>query len=399
MVSALTLALLVVSGQGWRASTAPGPASAAHAKIADNCDACHMPFKGLPNEKCLACHTELKKFHATVAAQKCNSCHVEHKGEQAELTRPEVRQSFNHELTGFTLIGAHQKVACAACHRKPIAQIKETCASCHTGPHQGALGTTCAACHQSQTWKPALHLLSQHKLSMEGGHAKVTKCASCHAKGANLSQTVQCASCHAVAHGGTTAACEGCHEVKAWTPAKFDHAFCTCQLPQKHQTVGCLGCHQDWNFTKTPTLCSGCHENERKHEPLGECSLCHSAVSWTKNQFNHNKTSRPVRTATCPIASASCASIMIEPAGRCADGTSWLGARAVTPHSAGWAWSTSAGTATRVTPRAAKRRFPRRTPSVPSTARAATRRCGNGSGAAQRSAITSRSSFSSIARS
>ena len=35
----------------------------------------------------------------------------------------------------------------------------------------------------------------------------------------------------------------------------------------------------DGAVIKTPTLCSGCHQTQRKHEPLGECSLCHSARS------------------------------------------------------------------------------------------------------------------------
>ena len=91
MVRPLALVLLLVSGQAWRASTAPGPASRAHESVAGNCDACHMPFKGLPNEKCLTCHTGLKKFHAAVATQKCVACHTEHKGPTADQTRATAR--------------------------------------------------------------------------------------------------------------------------------------------------------------------------------------------------------------------------------------------------------------------------------------------------------------------
>lgn len=288
MVSPLTLGMLLVVSQGWRASTAPGPSSTAHASIADDCDACHMPFKGLPNEKCLTCHGDLKKFHASVSAQKCVACHLEHKGPEASLTRPAAMTSFDHTLTGMSLIGAHQKVACKTCHTTPIAKMVQTCVGCHKDTHQGSLGTSCTACHSSTAWKPALHQRNEHTVSMEGGHAKAT-CSSCHQKGKHLTPKVACSACHEEAHGGTKAACDSCHVVKAWTPATFDHSFCTCILPQKHQTVGCLGCHREWSFTKTPSVCSGCHDQERKHEPLGECSLCHSAVSWKKNQFNHNQ--------------------------------------------------------------------------------------------------------------
>jgi hypothetical protein len=292
MVKPLALVLFVVAGgQAWKAATAPGPSSAAHQRIADDCDSCHMPFKGLPNEKCLTCHTELRKFHAAVAAQKCNACHTEHKGAEADQTKAPARASFDHGLTGMPLVGAHKKVQCKTCHDKPIDKMGDSCVSCHKDPHKGAVGNTCVACHRSEAWKPALHLLTEHKLPMEGGHAKLD-CAACHKGGSNLTATVACAACHERAHGGTRAACDVCHNVGGWKPAKFDHSVCTCTLPQKHQTVGCLGCHKDFNFTSAPTLCSGCHEKERKHEALGECSLCHSAVSWKKNEFDHNKRSK-----------------------------------------------------------------------------------------------------------
>lgn len=291
MVSPLALALLLVAGQAWKASTAPGPSSRAHQKVEGDCDSCHLPFKGLPNEKCLTCHTGLKKFHASVAAQKCVACHGEHKGADADLTRPAARKSFDHGLTGMPLIGAHQKLTCEKCHSKPMDQMGNSCAGCHRDVHAGALGASCSACHGSTAWKPALKTKEQHAVSMAGAHATLA-CVGCHAQGKNLASPVPCGQCHERAHGGTTAPCEGCHQVTAWKPAKFDHSFCTCTLPQLHQTVGCLGCHQDFNFTSAPQVCSGCHEKERKHEALGECSLCHSAVSWKKNQFDHNKRSK-----------------------------------------------------------------------------------------------------------
>lgn len=287
----IVLVLSLVVGQSWKASTAPGPPSKGHQGMADNCDACHMPFKGLPNEKCLTCHTGLKKFHASVAAQKCNACHGEHKGPTGETTKAAARAAFDHALTGVPLTGAHSKVACAKCHTKPIQQMTPSCGSCHADPHKGSLGATCQACHGASVWKPAARTKDQHTTSMKDGHAKAT-CVDCHREGKNLAAKVECAACHERAHGGTTAPCDGCHKVAGWKPAEFDHSFCTCSLPQLHQTVGCLGCHQNWDFTKTPTLCSGCHEKDRRHEQLGECSLCHSAVSWKKNRFEHNKRSK-----------------------------------------------------------------------------------------------------------
>lgn len=292
MVTPLALALMLVSGQAaWRASTAPGPSSRVHENVSGNCDACHTPFKGVQDEKCLSCHKELKKFHAAVAEQKCVACHGEHHGPDADLTKSDARKAFDHALTGMALSGGHQKVGCPQCHTKSIDKMSTQCSSCHADVHKGAFGTACASCHSDKGWKAVLHPLAEHKMPMEGGHQGL-KCNDCHAKGANLSPKVACNACHEQAHGGTTSPCEGCHNSTAWKPAHFDHSFCTCILPQKHQTVGCLGCHRDFDFKHAPSLCSGCHEKERKHEPLGECSLCHSAVSWKKNEFDHNKRSK-----------------------------------------------------------------------------------------------------------
>ena len=35
---------------------APGPVKPAHAAIADDCFACHAPFKGAAAERCISCH-------------------------------------------------------------------------------------------------------------------------------------------------------------------------------------------------------------------------------------------------------------------------------------------------------------------------------------------------------
>jgi hypothetical protein len=55
---ALAFALLwpAAASAGWRAAMAPAPVSGAHAGAEERCDACHLKFKGIPDEKCLACH-------------------------------------------------------------------------------------------------------------------------------------------------------------------------------------------------------------------------------------------------------------------------------------------------------------------------------------------------------
>ena len=76
---------------------APGPLAKAHAAFEQSCDKCHVPFKGIPNTSCLACHTATQKriasnvgTHAAFAREgkKCASCHKDHKGRGHAMSPP-----------------------------------------------------------------------------------------------------------------------------------------------------------------------------------------------------------------------------------------------------------------------------------------------------------------------
>jgi hypothetical protein len=281
----------VALGQSWRGLLSPGPVGEDHVPAEPSCDKCHLVFEGVPNEKCLRCHADLRGFHASVRKDPCISCHDDHLGRDGAMTRKEALSAFDHARTGFALEGAHAGVKCAECHTGPIGKMAAKCGGCHEDVHEAKLGDDCAKCHSNTKWKGDVKTREAHQVAMTGGHAEA-QCSDCHAKGAHLEEKVACASCHERAHGGTEEACHNCHSVAGWKPAKFDHSFCTCRFPGKHKTVSCLSCHAEFRFTSTPTLCSGCHEKERKHDPLGECSLCHSALSWKDNTFDHNERSK-----------------------------------------------------------------------------------------------------------
>jgi pSer/pThr/pTyr-binding forkhead associated (FHA) protein len=63
----------------------PGSVSSAHSRVANgevarNCQACHDPFRGAVDAKCIACHT--KEPHAPTQRESpsCIGCHAEHRG-------------------------------------------------------------------------------------------------------------------------------------------------------------------------------------------------------------------------------------------------------------------------------------------------------------------------------
>ena len=280
-----------------RGFASPGPLASPHAAFDHLCDKCHVPFKGIPNTSCLGCHDKTaqriatgKGTHAAYGAQKCTQCHKDHRGRDHELSPPVERKGFDHAVTGFRLEGQHDKAACAQCHvnNKWVGQAK-TCVGCHADVHhKNALGDKCETCHAPTTWTAIKRTREQHRLPMTGGHEKVA-CAQCHTGGKHLTATSQCKDCHVDKHGGTSAPCDRCHKTSDWKTATFQHDFCTCILPAKHQTAQCLQCHPKFVFTPNTFVCAGCHLKDRKHEDLGACSKCHSAVSWKTKAFDHNK--------------------------------------------------------------------------------------------------------------
>lgn len=293
----MMIAALALMGADWRAALSPGHVIAAHADIEGQCDKCHAVFKGVPDERCLACHEAIEArersgrgTHADAADQDCIACHQDHGGARGAATRPEARAAFDHATTGFALSGRHRRLDCEDCHDDGLDTMAQACAGCHVDDdvHQSALGPECEACHVDTGFRHQLKTLQAHVIDTQGGHTGLG-CADCHPHGAHLDGNTVCADCHDQSHGGTEADCAQCHQVSGFTPASFDHGPCGCSFPGKHQTVACLACHEDFAFTDTPTLCSGCHEAERPHEPLGECSQCHTALSWTEGRFDHNR--------------------------------------------------------------------------------------------------------------
>lgn len=287
----------------------PGPLAKPHAGFDDACDKCHVPFKGIPDTSCLACHAGTQKriaskvgTHAAFArdGKKCASCHKDHKGRAHELSPPVDTRAFDHAArTGVALAGKHLHVACASCHTKVAngvangprwtnLQPLDRCAGCHRDAHAGKLGPSCSSCHAPAAWKPATKSIADHLVPMTGGHTGL-RCEQCHTRGAHLVETTSCGDCHEQKHGGTKAPCKSCHTVEDWKSATFKHDFCSCILPGKHQTAPCLACHPAFKFKPTPFACAACHEKERKHDDLGACSRCHSALSWKTRTFDHNQ--------------------------------------------------------------------------------------------------------------
>ena len=136
---------------------------------------------------CVDCHEDVHHGEATGAAaaytssgaDACAVCHAE------TSWRDSV---FDHGQTRVRLDGAHETLACRACHIREenlvFADLSGDCASCHDDVHRGQFGldgaTDCTRCHVSRDWRPdRFDHERDSRFSLLGAH-RDTPCASCH---------------------------------------------------------------------------------------------------------------------------------------------------------------------------------------------------------------------------
>ncbi len=288
-----------LAGQGL---VSPGPLAQAHARYdeVNRCLVCHEAGRELTGRRCLACHVSLaariqagRGYHATATrrgtALACATCHSDHNGRPYRLVRwPDSRppEQFDHTLAGWTLQGAHARLACADCHTAALiasAAVRADTSLDVARTYLG-LGTTCASCH-----------LDEHR-------------------------------------GRVGTRCEDCHDQDRWTPVRrFDHARTRFPLTGRHQAVECAGCHQtrrdaatgpggarDTSFvdfrTARPSAggCTGCHTSpHREAARFARCEQCHSTAGWfvlpdSLRNFDHSGTGFPLAGAHARTRCESC---------------------------------------------------------------------------------------------
>ncbi len=180
-----------------------------HEKL--DCHTCHTA--NVAQQKlgtdCIACHRAANP-HGAKFKTSCDSCHAQHDW-HSEI-------SFDHDLTRFPLLGLHNVVSCAQCHRtQAFSDVKSACIDCHKKDdvHKGGLGEKCDTCHNPNGW--ALWVfdhLKQTGFALSGAHGKL-KCADCHRKPAGeVKISPDCISCHQkddIHAGQFGRQCQRCH--------------------------------------------------------------------------------------------------------------------------------------------------------------------------------------------
>lgn len=181
------------------------PCTACHsasltAPVPTSCGGCHVgddPHQGQLGDRCASCHVtwhwtaqvwfdhDITRFplvglHADVPCDSCHEtaafhdadaeCAVCHAGDDvhegglgdecSDCHNPSDWHAwlFDHDTqTGFSLTGAHEELACRACHSgdgRRTASLQSDCSACHRrdDPHSGRFGNNCQACHNTRSF-------------------------------------------------------------------------------------------------------------------------------------------------------------------------------------------------------------------------------------------------------
>lgn len=276
-------------------------------------------FMGL-TRTCSSCHLDEHRGQLTAA---CSECHA--------TTGWKPVKGFDHSRSKFALGGKHAAVLCAKCHAEVVDHRSPTdssfakftglrfqqCTDCHTDVHKGKLGENCQNCHSTEGWQVTDKAKFDHsktRYPLLGKHAAVT-CDKCHVpgKGRQTLKFAACRDCHTDFHRGEFAkreskgACEECHTVYGYSPAKFllsQHDQSSYPLRGAHRAVPCDACHRRtlpqtqtaaFQFRFQSVQCLMCHNDPHRGEVNKfvddkGCEHCHAVDSWRQVTFDHGVT-------------------------------------------------------------------------------------------------------------
>ena len=273
-----------------------------------DCRQCHRSLDFSRGEiECRSCHTDM---HNSTVGFDCARCHSTQNWLITDIRRL-------HQGTRFPLLGSHAVADCYSCHKSgSLLQFEPLgieCYDCHkpdyeltkSPPHRSTgYSTNCQECHKLSANSWTASSINHSFFPLSGGHA--ISCIKCHTQGTfgNLSQN--CNSCHAQQYQGTNdpphaslqfpQTCETCHNINAWSPAKFDHNTTSFPLTGSHVNVLCKNCHSS-GYKGITATCNSCHISQYNSTtnpshsaaqfPL-TCETCHNTTSWTPSTFNHD---------------------------------------------------------------------------------------------------------------
>jgi hypothetical protein len=272
------------------------PLAGAHRSTA--CVDCHPPAQARREapEACVECHRE-QDAHRGALGTDCGDCHDEVAWRAAH---------FDHEETGYRLVGAHADASCVGCHVGAAYEGTPTdCVACHSidDAHAGRFGRDCGECHSPSGWvRNDFDHARESGFALEGAHAEAT-CVTCHRQApGERALPEDCSGCHASddRHADRFGSdCGDCHRPSTWKRVLFDHeASSDFALVGAHGRTACESCHVGPVAQgQMDSRCVACHGSDDVHRgELGEdCADCHDPLSFAgRVRFDHGLTPFPL---------------------------------------------------------------------------------------------------------
>jgi hypothetical protein len=260
---------------------------------------------------CLDCHTD---YHQKSLSSNCLSCH------NNNAWKPVL--GFDHKKTKYPLLGKHQTVDCAKCHKIVDQNGKKiqlfagiafsACTDCHRDVHDNKFGKDCKKCHNEESFTKiaGLNTFNHTKTDypLEGKHLTL-ECKACHKQSLTAKlKFALCTDCHKDYHKGqlkkpgVTSDCKDCHSLQGFKGSSFTverHNKGDFKLEGPHIATPCIACHKkgtEWVFKDIKKKCVDCHENihkafiDEKFFGNQNCENCHSVLAWSQVKFDHNTT-------------------------------------------------------------------------------------------------------------
>ena len=300
-----------------------------------SCQSCHLSNPGtgssLPLD-CAGCHSEDYRTssnppHQTLnLGNDCEACH------ETQSTRWQP-SSFNHNSTGFYLLGMHNTVGCESCHTGPVDNTPITCVGCHRSDYDSSVEpdhlasgypTNCNSCHDSFTWNSNF-THDRTGFTLDGAHTDAL-CLSCHPQQSFYDAETNCNSCHLSDWESSAIpphvdaefdqTCEDCHTTVDWLPSLWNHdTDSEYPLTGAHIGPSCEACHTVAPYSEQPSECVDCHQTnyaetlEPNHATSGiptTCEVCHTTENWESEEIDHTQTAFPLEGAHTEIECMTC---------------------------------------------------------------------------------------------
>lgn len=261
------------------------PLKGRHAQVA--CVKCHQDqAEGGKRKKletqCIACH-RLQDEHRGLYGEKCKDCHSVEDWGKPTFNHDKTDYPLKGKHKDVACRDCHPgdlykdkvKDDCYSCHRRHDV-------------HREQQGKKCHECHNTSGWQEKVffdHGLT--KFPLLGAHNGLT-CEECHSSESFKDTKRACVACHKegdVHRQRLGEVCDECHNVTDWKSWSFDHTKQTdFELKGAHQGIVCNACHRQvvkGSIMKAkhtlPNTCYGCHRSDDAHE--GEfgrnCGRCH----------------------------------------------------------------------------------------------------------------------------